>query len=77
MAAVGEAAGVEVLRWNDPAKSASRLMAELGNGDAVMVKGANSAGLHELVRGMLEISNDETPMAFDTKRSAQFATSGR
>ncbi|PCI63781.1 MAG: UDP-N-acetylmuramoylalanyl-D-glutamyl-2, 6-diaminopimelate--D-alanyl-D-alanine ligase [Kordiimonadales bacterium] len=77
MAAVGEAAGVEVLRWNDPTNSAGRLMAELGHGDAVMVKGANSAGLHELVRGMLEISNDETPMAFDTKRSAQFAASGR
>lgn len=60
MAALGEIAGIPTDRWSFPGKCAVRLMAELKHGDAVMIKGANSAGLAELVHEMLKISNDET-----------------
>lgn len=68
MASLGEMAGIPTERWSSPKECAERLMAELRAGDAVAVKGANSAGLDALVSGMLKISNDETAAAPEHRR---------
>jgi UDP-N-acetylmuramoyl-tripeptide--D-alanyl-D-alanine ligase len=59
MAELGKEAGVPTERWKNPKKSAALMMAQLKSGDAVMVKGANSAALYELVKDMLEIGRGE------------------
>lgn len=59
MARLGEEAGILTECWSDPETSAEALMTSLMHGDAVMVKGANSASLNRLVSGMLEISKIE------------------
>ena len=56
MAAVGEASGLPTERWHNPDASAEQLMHHLRDGDVVMVKGANSAGLSGLVNNMLDLS---------------------
>ncbi|UTW58022.1 UDP-N-acetylmuramoyl-tripeptide--D-alanyl-D-alanine ligase [Kordiimonas sp. SCSIO 12603] len=60
MAAVGEASGLPTERWHNPDASAEQLMQRLGDGDVVMVKGANSAGLSALVNNMLDLSKCDT-----------------
>jgi len=71
MATLGEGAGIATERWDDPKASAARLMGQLTGGDAVMVKGANSAALNRMVEGMLEISKDDqyTPTAMERRAS--------
>ena len=71
MAALGEEAGVAVERWKDPTESAEGLITQLRHGDAVMIKGANSASLDKLVESMLEISKDEiAPLVGHRRRVA-------
>ncbi len=62
MAALGEMAGIPTERWENPKQSASRLMTLLRPSDAVMVKGANSAGLNDLVHELVKMSNDEADL---------------
>jgi len=68
MAALGREAGIDTERWCDPQASASALMSRLQSGDAVMVKGANSAALYQLVSGMLAISKEETQFPTNVRR---------
>lgn len=72
MARLGEMAGIQTDSWGEPKQAAVRLMAELRHGDAVMVKGANSAGLDELVHEMLMISKDEIGVTAEQKRRVGF-----
>ncbi len=59
MAALGCAAGIDTVQWQDPLNSAKPLMALLKTEDVIMVKGANSAALGALVQEMLLISKRE------------------
>jgi len=72
IASLGEHAGIATERWNDPEISAARLMNQLSRGDAVMVKGANSAALDSMVAGMLEISRNEEVLPTLRERRAGY-----
>jgi len=59
MAAIGRVAGIATEHWKNPLDSAADMLKSLRPGDVVMVKGANSAALHQLVQGMLKLSREE------------------
>ena len=70
MTALGKVAGIPTERWRDPHDSANEMMRKLRPGDAVMVKGANSAALHQMVQAMLEISQNERDFPSIEKRAS-------
>jgi UDP-N-acetylmuramoyl-tripeptide--D-alanyl-D-alanine ligase len=59
MAKVGRAAEINTERWEMDKNSARNIAEMLRDGDAIMVKGANSAGLGLLVSELLEINERE------------------
>ncbi|WP_286828087.1 MULTISPECIES: UDP-N-acetylmuramoyl-tripeptide--D-alanyl-D-alanine ligase [Kordiimonas] len=56
---VAKRAGVDVVACNSVAEGVNQLVNDLRDGDAVMVKGANSAGLTKFVELLLEQNNQE------------------
>lgn len=68
MAALAEAAGIACLPCEDAATATAALARRLRAGDAVLVKGANRAGLAEVVRGLARLESSParrgaTPLA--------------
>lgn len=59
MAKVGRAADINTERWEMDKNSARNIAEMLRDGDAIMIKGANSAGLGLLVDELLEINERE------------------
>ncbi|WP_262690996.1 UDP-N-acetylmuramoyl-tripeptide--D-alanyl-D-alanine ligase [Kordiimonas aestuarii] len=59
MAKLGRAAEINTERWEMDKHAARNLAEMLRDGDAVMVKGANSAGLGALVESLLDIGDRE------------------
>lgn len=59
MAKVGRAAEINTERWEMEKNSARNIAEMLRDGDAIMIKGANSAGLGQLVDDLLEINERE------------------
>ncbi len=56
---VARKAGVDVVACSSVTEGANRLINDLRDGDAVMVKGANSAGLSSFVEQLLELNVQE------------------
>ena len=71
MAAMGRVAGIATELWKEPQNAARDMLASLQPGDAVMVKGANSAELTELVQGMLKISREENDFPIGRLRATR------
>ena len=69
MAATGRVAGIMTEQWQNPQSAAVDMLACLRPGDAVMVKGANSAALNKLVQGMLKVSRDENDFPVGRRRA--------
>ncbi len=69
----GKTAGISTERWHKDADSALRLAEALRSGDVVMVKGANSAGLGDIVQGLLRISADERADDAEDKLGVSYA----
>ena len=71
MAAIGRVAGIATEQWKEPHNAARDMLACLRPGDAMMVKGANSAALTELVQGMLKISREENEFPIERQRATR------
>lgn len=60
MAATGRRAGIDVIEMLTVSGAADQIIGDLRDGDAVMVKGANSAGLGSFVADMMAMSNQQS-----------------
>lgn len=70
---VGKVAGISTERWHKDDDSALRLAETLRDGDAVIVKGANSAGLGDIVRGLLRVNAAEQTEDANNKLGVSYA----